>query len=324
VFWASVRSSIGDSVLDSVRDGVRDSIWDSIGDSVRDSIWDSIGDSVRDSIGNGGLREELNECYSWGQHDAHWIGFYDFFRNECGLIEQTEKLKPLTILSQETCWHLFYEGFAILSEKPTEIHFNKKGKLHSESGPAIKWADGYELYRLNGVDVSKDIALMKPEQVTIKLVRANDNDISVRREIINKVSFDEWIKRGYVSADGLLQKFVSKKTLGEVEVFEVEGGNYVVKRGDTFAHGHTMDGAIKDLRYKIGNRDTSEFKSWKLDDEKTLDDLIPAYRVITGACEIGVKDFVASNKLPEKMKVKTAIRLTKGHYGHEQFEGFFK
>ena len=52
-------------------------------------------------------------------------------------------------------------------------------------------------------------------------------------------------------------------------------------------------------------------------------DLIGAYRVITGACEMGVRDFCQGKDIPERMAVSKAIELTKGAYRAEVFAGFF-
>jgi hypothetical protein len=283
--------------------------------SVGDSVWASVWDSV--------LRRELDECRSWGQHDAGGFAFYDFFREICGLKSQTEKLVPLTVLAQETGWHLFYADFAILSEKPIALHRNQNGKLHNETGPAIEWADEYKLFRLNGVSVTEQVALLKSEDVTIDLIKKYENEPSVRSEIIKKVSFEEWINRGFVVADGIIEKLVSQKTLGDVSVFETKNG-FVVKRGNIFSHGDTVEKAIADLRYKISDRDKSIYESWKLEDEKPVEEIIQAYRVITGACESGTRMFCESQSLPEAMKLKVAVRMTKGRFGHEEFAGFFK
>ena len=55
----------------------------------------------------------------------------------------------LAELSKETGWHLFYSKDVALSEKPIEIK-NTQGQLSNLNGYAIKWADGYELYRIDG------------------------------------------------------------------------------------------------------------------------------------------------------------------------------
>jgi hypothetical protein len=51
--------------------------------------------------------------------------------------------------------------------------------------------------------------------------------------------------------------------------------------------------------------------------------MIVAYRVITGACEAGVRQFLATRKVPKKLSVAKAIEITRGAYGNEGFEGFF-
>jgi hypothetical protein len=53
--------------------------------------------------------------------------------------------------------------------------------------------------------------------------------------------------------------------------------------------------------------------------------MIVCYRVITGACEFGVKEFI-SRKVPKPKKtysVKEILSLTEGEYGHQQFKQFF-
>src|SRR5574343_616176 len=130
------------------------------------------------------------------------------------------------------------------------------------------------------------------------------------------VSFDEWISRGWVVADGIPRILVSQKTIGDISVYETDKG-YVVKKGDKFSHGETAEKAIEDLRYKIADRDSSKFSAWKLDDVKSVDELIEAYRVITGACEMGVKEFCGCTPMAEKMTVLDAIKITENHYGSD-------
>jgi hypothetical protein len=52
--------------------------------------------------------------------------------------------------------------------------------------------------------------------------------------------------------------------------------------------------------------------------------MICCYRVITGACSFGTKDFV-SNRLKKKKEysVSEVIKLTEGEYGNKTFANFF-
>ena len=154
-----------------------------------------------------------------------------------------------------------------------------------------------------------------------------DNVTVIRADQIVTPTFEDWLERGYVVADGMTQKLVSKKSQGEVTIYKTEDFKketfYVAQKGDKFAHSKSASEAISDLRYKISSRDTTRFESWSLEDKKSLEDLIEAYRVITGACAEGTKIFCESETLKDKMTVKEAIKATQGQYGSEQFKGFF-
>ena len=135
-------------------------------------------------------------------------------------------------------------------------------------------------------------------------------------------------RQGYILADGILQKIVSKKKTATLTVWKAQklASNeisYVIYDGDNFSHGETVKQAKNDLIFKLTSRDTSEFKKWKLDTKKPLKQVILAYRSITGACEFGVKQFCESQKLKSKYSVKEVLKLTKGQYGHEKFREFY-
>jgi len=164
------------------------------------------------------------------------------------------------------------------------------------------------------VDYSKDI--IEDKQKTAQVVKQQ-----------KELSFETHLERGYVKADGIIQKLVSKKKAGSVQVFEVENfgkpNSFVIKKGDVFSHGETIELAKESLKYKISSRDTSEFKKWKVTDKRPVNDLIKAYRAITGACEFGTKQFCEQQKLKPKYTIKEIITMTAGQYGHEQFKEFF-
>ena len=140
-----------------------------------------------------------------------------------------------------------------------------------------------------------------------------------------------FLKKGYLLADNILSRIVSKKKSGEVTIYRTRKIGirtktiFVAQKGELFSHGETVKQAIHDLRYKLdGNRDTSEYKGWTVDSQHSVTDLIGAYRTITGACEFGVRDFCEGKDIPEKMSVSKAIELTRGAYRAEVFAAFFK
>ena len=102
---------------------------------------------------------------------------------------------------------------------------------------------------------------------------------------------------------------------------------YLVTDGNgKWSHGKTLKDAKKDLIYKISNTDKSGYKDFTLDTEVTFEEGVEMYRVITGACSFGVKNFVETNldEVKQRYKVPEIISLTEGRYGHENFRNFFK
>jgi hypothetical protein len=131
-------------------------------------------------------------------------------------------------------------------------------------------------------------------------------------------------KQKLVYQDGILAKLVAKK--GAVSRVIIVGQNkisYVVERDGKTAHGATLAEARADLLVKLGKRDTTPYRAWTLKTEASLQEMIVAYRTITGACGQGVSQFLAGRSLPAKFTVARAIDETRGQYGAEQFAEFF-
>jgi hypothetical protein len=117
---------------------------------------------------------------------------------------------------------------AILSEKPVELHRNERGQLHNFEGPAIKWNDGYELYRFNGVRIEGEktkYAFTYPAEFTKEIFTKEEN-ADVRRELIRKIgnerlinildykkldSMDEYELISFDIGDGRVRPFLKMK-----------------------------------------------------------------------------------------------------------------
>ena len=134
----------------------------------------------------------------------------------------------------------------------------------------------------------------------------------------------------YYKVDGIWCKFISiHGNYAHVQIADlyhaescVDG--FIAKDNEgNFAHGQTLHEARESLIYKTSERNSELYKSWKLTDIKTKAELIKAYRVITGACEFGTKQFCNGRDLPDTATVEQAIKITAGQYGSERFREFF-
>ena len=137
----------------------------------------------------------------------------------------------------------------------------------------------------------------------------------------------EWNGRTYIKVDRIFSvvdnhhgKIWRVHQLGESKQ------TYIVTDGENhYAHGDTIDEARKDLVYKICDRDKSEYEHLTLSSELTYNEAIECYRVITGACSAGTRQFCENilTVKKEKYTVREIAELTRGQYGHEKFLDFF-
>ena len=178
--WAQVGAQVGDQVWAQVGAQVRDQGWDLVGDQVwdqvwaqvRDQVWDQVWDQVRDQVGRAG----------YGQHDASWLAFYDWFSNVCGL-EICNKLRGLNLLA-ECGWWWPFAGAVILTERPNTLLRDDRGRLHNTTGAAVGYPDGFALYAVHGVRVAADI-ITNHESITIERI-AGESNAEVRRVMIER------------------------------------------------------------------------------------------------------------------------------------------
>ena len=129
----------------------------------------------------------------------------------------------------------------------------------------------------------------------------------------------------HVIADGILSKVVKQKgpiyhviNHGETTL------SYLIERDGMFAHGTSMDEAKESIKYKIGERDLSKYDTLTNETELTIDECITMYRVITGACESGVRRFVENSDVKAVYTVSEIIALTKGQYGNNTLVTFME
>ena len=102
--------------------------------------------------------------------------------------------------------------------------------------------------------------------------------------------------------------------------------SYIVSDGNgNYSHGSTIKEAKEDLIFKIGNVSKEDYKGMTVDSVLSFEDAVRCYRVITGACQFGVKDFLQRKTVKKsKMSISKIIELTKGEYQSEVFAQFFK
>jgi hypothetical protein len=126
-----------------------------------------------------------NGHYLWGCHDAYWIAYYRFCE-ELGVKyddDATMRLHFLEKVAKEMMWWWPFDEAVFVCDRPQELHWEGE-QLHNETGPALRFRDGWSIYVIDGIRIEPYI-IENPELITAEKVRA-ENNIEVRRFMVER------------------------------------------------------------------------------------------------------------------------------------------
>jgi hypothetical protein len=84
-----------------------------------------------------------------------WTGFYDYLLNEVFPDRKKEFTKFTELCSHwtEAHYYLLFPEIAFVSDYPSQISVDTRGRLHHETTGALVYRDGYAIHSLNGIRV---------------------------------------------------------------------------------------------------------------------------------------------------------------------------
>lgn len=125
-----------------------------------------------------------------GSFEINWYSFYYAF-DRMGF-DCVKPLDGLAGLIKNAGWCWMFDEACIITQQPTEIHLDAEGRLHSESGPAIAYEDGWKLYYIHNVAVTEQI-VERPETLTIDQIEKEVN-AEVRRIMVERFGREKFLK----------------------------------------------------------------------------------------------------------------------------------
>lgn len=147
------------------------------------------------------LRSSLVErCWPSGfadsgssQHELCWLGF-----TAC-LLEMLEPramagLGGLRLIAENAGWILPHSHVCWLSDRPAGFSVDQTGRLHSSSGPALRYRDGWSVYAWKGIRVPSWV-IDEPQRITLEWIDAQI-DPFVRRAMIDIFTPERFVEAG--------------------------------------------------------------------------------------------------------------------------------
>lgn len=134
-----------------------------------------------------------------GQFWVSWHAYIEFCRQVCEL-EIPEEMAARTDAymgcNTSVCQWWPYAEFVVACDRPSKISRDAQGRLHSTTGQAIEWRDGWGLYQINGValtDEQADMIIHHPEKMTPKSILDTPN-AEIRRVMLERYGYERFVQ----------------------------------------------------------------------------------------------------------------------------------
>ncbi|WP_433513581.1 DUF6745 domain-containing protein [Nonomuraea sp. CA-143628] len=134
----------------------------------------------------------------YGVQCVSWIAHYDALRRAAGVVFGTERARRLDLwaaAARSGGWWWPREGVCVISERPVTLHteaWSDDGevRLHCADGPAVRYADGWDVYAWHGTQVPPWV-ITGPDVQRI----AQEANVEVRRCAIERIGWSSYIEQ---------------------------------------------------------------------------------------------------------------------------------
>jgi len=227
-----------------------------------------------------------------------------------------------------------------LKELPENITFANKGCVYLYN---LKELPGTTTF-INGGNVNLRNLETLPENITFankgcvylcnletlpKTTKFANNGRVMLNSLGNKTITYNGKPINIIVVDGYTMIVKGQKSKGDFTIYNTEylvGSNYtfnskciIAEKGGYFAHGDSIKEAIEDVNFKY-LQETLDVKQLVKDIKDCGYITSNDYRLLTGACRLGVNNFMELNNITDdKLPIDKARKLVKGNYGYEKF-----
>lgn len=186
----------------------------------------------------GSIKKEfsLQDCV-FGQHEAGWLSFYDFFMSETD-VKDLEKLDGILAVARSCGWVWCFDTVCVVSRKPVVCRVNDNNQLHCVDGPAVAYEDGTKVYAYDGVIMDED-TIIHPENITVDAINDTENEEQkrIKIEIYGTSKFLTDIKASIVDLDMIkINPYDSGSDSIPRALIKDKNGNYYLAGTDGSTH----------------------------------------------------------------------------------------
>jgi len=187
-------------------------LYSQLGSQLDSQLYSQLRSKLRSKL-NSQLRSQ--KLFKWDGVDFKWYwsdyyGFYDFILNEIfpDKKDSFPLLKKVHEYLRAVSHVVAFKNIVFISDNPCKILKDEQGRLHSEDSQALEYRDGWGIYALDGVTISKEVFDLVQEKKDADKIMAIEN---VEHRLVAMKYFGVGNMRGQLNA----------KTLDKSEIYEL-------------------------------------------------------------------------------------------------------
>gem|GEM_PF-2730145 len=181
--WSQLRSQLDSQLWSQLGSQLWSQLRSQLGSQLDSQLWSQLGSQLDSQLGS-----QLVTIW-W----TAWTGFYDYAES-IGVVFNHHKLDLFKRFTSNIGFCLPFHDICIYSLKPTEIHWDN-GRLHNPNGKAVKYADGWGWYALNGIPMAEWQVMTPTEELSLEKILSVE-DIDQRRELVRRVGIERLASEG--------------------------------------------------------------------------------------------------------------------------------
>jgi hypothetical protein len=184
---SQVASQVWSQVGSQVWSQVESQVWSQVGSQVWSQVESQVWSQVRSQVGS------FVYPYLGGNFDSGYFGFFEFCNKVLGVKFTQQENWDCYLKTANVSLIYPFEDFCVISEKPVDIKI-KNMVLHNDKGAAVLYADGFSVYSLNGVMVTKELVETPADKLDPQIILKETN-AEIRREIVRKIGVERLVQK---------------------------------------------------------------------------------------------------------------------------------
>ena len=193
----AVRGAVGGAVHGAVDGAVHGAVHGAVDGAVDGAVHDAVHGAVRGAV-HGAVRQVIQNRWYYrlgGRLWPTWQAYVAYFRDIVNLQLDGDTWDRSRAYedAQGAGWWWPFKDFVMVCEPPVELHLEQVGprgwgshRLHCETGPAVRWSDGWGVYSWHGTNVPAWVI----ENPTVEKAMAERNT-EIRRCALEAIGWGE-------------------------------------------------------------------------------------------------------------------------------------